>query len=475
MDELSSVFLKNFIMQKNSLTEGSILKSLTILAVPIVLANLFQTAYQLIDTFWVGRLGAEAIAAVSLSFPILFFLISLGMGMAVAGTILVSQYAGKREKNNVDYVAAQTMLMMLFIGIIFTLIGYFICPSIIRLMGVEDSVFAGAVSYLRISFLGLIFLFGFFAFQSLMRGVGDVRTPLYIVIGTVLLNLFLDPLFIFGWGPIPALGVGGAAMATVATQGLSTVIGFSILFSGKYNIHLKKVNLKPNFSLIQKIFRLGVPASMEQSSRALAVIVMSFLVATFGTTIIASYGIGARMLSLVIIPAIGLSMATSALVGQNMGAGKIDRAEKISKTSAWLGFSFLGTVGIFVFIFAEPLCRFFIPNDPEVVEIGAQYVRLMSLSYGFIGVQQALNGAFRGSGNTLVSMILAIVSLWVFRFPIAYILSTHTALSYQGIWWSFSIANVLAAIVTLIWFSRGTWKKKRITEKVKLVKEIVAE
>lgn len=460
---------------KNNLIEGSILKSLMVLAVPIVLANLFQTAYQLVDTFWVGRLGAGAIAAVSLSFPLIFLLISLGMGLAVAGTILVAQYKGKGERKNVDYVAAQTLLMMFFIAIILSLIGYFTSPHLIKLMGVEESVLADAVSYLRISFSGLIFLFGFFVFQSLLRGVGDVRTPLYVVIGTVVLNIFLDPLFIFGFGFIPALGVAGAALATVATQGLAALVGVFILFSGRYDIHLKKINLTPDFKLIQKIFRLGFPASIEQSSRALGIIIMTFLVATFGTTVIASYGLGARMLSFVIIPALGLSMATATLVGQNMGAGKIDRAAKIAKVSAWSGFGFLSILGIIIFFLAEQLCKFFIPGDPAVIVMSAEYVRIMALSFGFIGVQQTLSGAFRGSGNTFVAMILAIVSLWVLRFPLAYILSKHTTLSYNGIWWSFPVANVIATLIGLIWFSRGTWKKKRITEEIKLAKETIEE
>ena len=460
---------------KNNLIEGSTLKSLVVLAVPIIFANLFQTAYHLIDTFWVGRLGAGAIASVSLSLPFIFLIISLGIGMATAGTILVAQYKGKKEKKNVDYVAAQTLLMMFFISIVLTFIGYFSSSYLVELMGVEEAVFVDAVSYLRISFLGVIFLFGFFAFQSLMRGVGDVKTPLYIVIGTVVLNLFLDPLFIFGFGSIPALGVSGAAIATVITQCLAAVVGFFILFSGKYDIHLKKVNFAPDVNLIKKIFKLGFPVSVERSARALGMLAMMFLVAGFGTMVIAAYGIGMRIFSFIFIPALGLSMATSTLVGQNMGAGKIDRTEKISKISAGLGFAILSIMGIFVFLFAHQICGFFIPSDPALVEMSAQYIRIMALFFGFIGVQQTLNGVFSGSGNTLISMVLAIVSLWVLRFPLAYILSHHTSLSFSGIWWSFPIANVVAAIITLIWFLRGSWKKKRITEEFKLAGETTEE
>ncbi|MEJ2053940.1 MAG: MATE family efflux transporter, partial [Calditrichaceae bacterium] len=185
---------------KLDLTEGPILKSLISLTVPIILANLLQTAYQLTDTFWVGRLGTDAVAAVSISFPIIFLTISLGSGLTVAGTIFVAQFKGKKDQQAVDHITSQTLFMVVIISSILAVIGYILTPAIIRLMGTESKVYAGAVSYLKISFIGMVFTFTYMAFQSLMRGVGDVKTPMYIVLGTVLLNLALDPLFIFGYG-----------------------------------------------------------------------------------------------------------------------------------------------------------------------------------------------------------------------------------------------------------------------------------
>ena len=460
---------------KNNLTEGPILKTILALAFPIVFANIFQTAYQLIDTFWVGRLGSAAIAAVSLSFPVIFLLISFGGGLAIAGTILVAQYKGKGEEKNIDYVAAQTMLIMFFVSIFLTFIGYALSSYIIRLMGVEQEVFSGALSYLRISFIGVVFLFGFFVFQSLMRGVGDVKTPLYIVVSTVVLNLFLDPLFIFGFGPIPAMGVSGAAMATIITQGLAAITGLYLLFGGKYGIHLKKKNLILDIGLIKNLFKLGLPASIEQSTRALGILLITFLVTGFGTAVIAAYGIGTRILSFAIIPALGLSMANSTLVGQNMGASKIARAERVSRISAGASFVFLSLLGVLVFIFAEQICRVFSPNDPLVVEMSAQFVRIISLFFGFIGARQVFNGTFRGSGNTFTSMILAIIGLWVLRLPLIYVLSRYTSLSYTGIWIAFPISTVIGTIITFLWFLKGSWKKKRIIEKIKTMEETTKE
>ncbi len=461
--------------KKNNLTEGSIIKSLLSLSIPIIFASILQTAYQLTDTFWVGRLGTAAVAAVSISFPIIFLIVSLGGGLAIAGTILVAQYKGKENKKAVDHITSQTLVMVINISIVLAAFGYVFSPHLIKLMGAEPEVYISAVSYIKISFIGMIFMFTYMVFQSLMRGVGDVKTPVYIVLGTVLLNLVLDPVFIFGYGFIPGYGVAGAAMATIGTQGLAAIIGITLLIRGKHEIQLHLNDLKPDFPLIKKMFAIGLPASIEQSTRALGMTIMTFLVASFGTITLASYGIGVRILSFIIIPTLGLSMATSTLVGQNIGAGKTERAEKIVKLSLLVGFVALTIAGAITFIFAEHLVAFFIPGELETIESSAYFIRIMAFTFGFIGIQMSLNGAFRGSGNTMISMMLSIISLWVLRFPLAYILSSYTTLEEVGIWIAFPAANVIATIITYAWFKKGTWKEKKITDEIQLEKETTEE
>lgn len=454
-------------MNKSSLpdyTSGPIVKSLISLSIPIVFANILQTAYQLIDTFWVGRLGAEAVAAVSLSFPFLFFMISMAGGLAIAGSIMVSQYKGKGDLKQVNYISGQTFLMMIFVSAIVSVLGYVFAGPLMKLINAAPDVMPDATKYLQISFAGLIFMFGFFVYQSLMRGIGDVKTPVYLVLATVLLNLVLDPLFILGYGPIPAYGVTGAALATVGTQGLAAVIGIAMLFSGKYGIHLKWSDLKVDWPVMKKMFMLGFPASISQSTRALGMMLMTFLVASFGTVIVASYGIGGRILSFIIIPAIGLSMATSALVGQNVGAGKIERAAAITKLSSIISFVFLTAIGALIFIFAKPLTEFFVPGNAGVIESGTYFIKIMAFTFGLIGVQQTMNGAFQGSGNTNISMIISIVSLFVIQFPLAFILSKHTPLGANGIYWAFPFTNALTTLIALIWYMTGSWKKKKLIE-----------
>lgn len=459
-------------------TNGSIVGSLIKLAVPIVLANILQTAYQLIDTFWVGRLGAEAVAAVSLSFPFLFLLISMAGGMAIAGTIMVSQYKGKGALTQVDYISAQTLIMMFVAGVTSSIVGYLLSAPLMNLMGAAPNVLPDAIAYLKISFAGLIFMFGFFVYQSLMRGVGDVKIPLLIVLGTVILNLLLDPLFIFGWGPIPAYGVTGAAVATVGTQGVASIIGMILLFSGKQGIHLQWKNFKFDLPIVKKLFFLGMPASISQSARVFGMMIMTFLVASFGTVIVASYGIGGRILSFIIIPAIGLSMATATLVGQNIGAGKPDRAAEITKISSFISFGLLTLVGILVFIFAVPLTTIFIPNEPEVIKSGSLFVEIMALTFGFIGLQQTINGSFQGSGSTKISMVLSLISLFVLQFPLAYILSKHTDLGADGIYWAFPFTNIITTIITVIWYKTGSWRRTNVLEdslENRVVSEVLIE
>ncbi|MEJ2182715.1 MAG: MATE family efflux transporter [Nitrospirota bacterium] len=461
--------------ERNNLTEGSILKSLIALSVPIIFANILQTAYQLIDTFWVGRLGTVAVAAVSISFPIIFLIISLGTGLAIAGTILVAQYKGKQDRRAVDHITSQTLLMVVVISLVLATIGYVLSPLVVHLMGAEPGVFSSAVSYMKISFIGMIFVFAFMVFQSLMRGVGDVKTPVYIVSGTVVLNLVLDPLFIFGHGFVPAFGVSGAAVATICTQGLAALVGLMLLLRGEQGLQLHLKDLRPDGYLIRKMFRLGFPASIEQSTRALGMTVMTFLVASFGTLTIAAFGIGSRILSFVIIPALGLSMATSTLAGQNIGAGKVERAERIIKLSSLVGFAVLTCVGMLFFIFATHISGIFIPGEVETIRTSAFFIRIMALTFGFIGIQMALNGGFRGSGNTMISMTLSIVSVWVLRFPLAYVLSQFTSLSETGLWIAYPVSNVVVGLAAIVWFAKGTWKRKKVTEEVRLTDETTKE
>jgi putative MATE family efflux protein len=456
-------------------TSGPILGVLVRLAIPIVATNVFQSLYQLIDTFWVGRLGAQAVAAVSLSFPILFFMISAGGGLSIAGAVLVAQMFGARDQRAADHAAGQTLSVVGIVSAVLSLTGFLLSGPLVAFFAPEPTVESMAVAYLQVSFLGLVAVFVYFVFQALLRGVGDVKTPMIVVAGTVVLNFFLDPLLILGWGPVPAFGVVGAAWATIVSQGLAGLVGLVILFSGRYGIHLRPADMVPERVTVMKILRLGIPSSVEQSTRALGIAVMMLLVASFGTTVIASYGIGARILSFVIIPAMGLSMATSTVVGQNVGAKANDRAEAGARIGMWAGFWGLTAAGAILWLFAEPITAAFVPGEPEVIAIGTRFMHIMAPAFGFFGVQMVMSGALAGAGNTMAAMALSIVSFWVLRFPVAWVLSVPAELGPDGIFWSFPISNVLAATLAVGWFLRGSWIRRVVDEEAALVETVREE
>lgn len=448
--------------------EKSTVDALLKLAVPIIIGNVLQTMYQLTDTYWVGRLGNEATAAVSLSFPVMFLLISLGAGLPMAGTILVAQFKGKGDQRAVNHIVTQTFLMLFLISILISIVGYLITPAVMRASGASSEVLPLAISYLRITFIGIISVFTYFVFESLMRGVGEGNIPTYIVLSTVLLNLILDPLFIYGYGPIPGYGVTGAAIATIITQTIASATGLYIMFKGKYGIHMEKKIPSFDFPLIKKMFFLGLPSSIEQSAVASALIVMTFLVASFGTEILAANGIGGRVFSFIIIPAFGLSIATAALVGQNLGAGNKKHAGEIAETSAFLGFVSLTLIGIVMFFLAPQIARFFLPNVGLAQAESVNAIKWMSITFGFMGIQQVISGVFRGAGNTRTSMLISIGVLWLVYLPSAFVLSKFTAMNVQGLWASMPIANVVGSIIVIYLFKKDTWKDKELTQEFKM-------
>jgi putative MATE family efflux protein len=319
-------------------------------------------------------------------------------------------------------------------------------------------------------------VFAFFAYQALMRGRGIVYPPMFIVFITVVINFALDPLLIFGWGPFPRMGVAGSAMATLLTQVLAAAIGLTLMVRGRHGIHLKWRNLAPDFDLMRQIFRIGFPSSVEQSTQALGMTVMTMLVSGFGTIPVAAYGIGVRVMSCALVPAIGLSVATSTLVGQNIGANQLARAERTNIISCSLTFVSLTAAGLLAFFAAPAIARFFIPEGGAVIEQSSIFIRAIALTFGFIGLQQVLTGSLRGAGDTVAPMVLAMIALWVLRFPLAYILSSHTYLHVRGIWYAFPVTTVISAAMAAGWYRWGGWRNRRLLDEVAIQEQVrVAE
>lgn len=455
--------------------EKSILKSILAISIPIVLVNILQVMYNLTDTYWVGKLGSNAVASISIGFPILFLLISFANGLTVAGTVFVSQFKGKGDQKNINKFSAQTLIIVSLISIILSIIGYLLSNKMLTAIGADETILKDASSYLRISFLSLLPTFIFSIFQSTMRGVGEVKKATIIILLTVVLNFFLDPLFIMGGFGIPAMGVTGSAIATTIAQIISAVVSIYFLFFYKKNeIKLDIKDLKIDLTYLKQILKIGLPSSFEQIARSIGMVANTVIVASFGTLIIAAYGLGTRMFSFVIIPAIGFMVAVSTLVGQAMGVKDIKKIESIAKQGSILAFSVLTGIGVLFFVFAKNIAQIFIPNDFAVIEKAAEFIKLLSLSFGFIGINMTLSGVLVGTGNTSTSMKLTMTNTFL-GFFIALILSKFTPIGYVGIWLSYLINGVIMLIATYLIIIKGKWKNKEITKDIEIQENIEFE
>jgi len=445
---------------REAILNDSIPKTLFKLSWPIMVGNTMQVLYNLADTFWVGKLGADSVAAISVGFPLVFLLISIGGGMTIAGTTLVAQYTGSDNKKMADHVAGQIFTLVIFLSVIFGTTGFIFDRKILGWIGAPANIMTEAVAYLDIIFAGVAFMFIFFVFTALLRGVGDTKTPMKMIVFSTVFNIIIDPFLIFGWGFFPQLGVRGAAIATVLSRALAGLYGVYLLFEGKKGIKLKAKNLVPDLEVQKNIIKLGTPSAAEQSIIALGMTFMMGIVSEFGTLAVAAYGIGNRILSVVMMPMRGLSMATTTMVGQTMGADDADRAERIAWTAVGLTFSLMMALILVTQFFPAQIISVF-NDDPEVVAIGVDFLKIVGLSFGFLGVRIVIGGSFRGAGNTVAAMVLAVIALWGFRVPLARLLSEYFQLGTSGIWWGMFMSNLLSAIIGAIWFKKGSWKEEK--------------
>jgi len=444
---------------REHILKGPIVSTLFKLAWPVMIGNTMHVIYHLADTFWLGKLGASAVAALSIGFPLIFFMISIGSGITVAGTTLVAQYMGSGDRKMANKITGQIFTSVGILSVILAVVGVILNKSILQLMGAPAKILPDASAYLDIIFAGIPFMFIFFIFSALLRGYGDTKTPMKLMVFSTILNIILDPFLIFGIGFSPQLGVRGAAIATIFSRAVAGIIGIYILFSGRKGLHLSRKSLKPEYREIKKIFTLGLPSAGEHSIVALGMTVLMSIVSQFGTMVVAAYGIGSRILSVVMLPSRGLATATTTMVGQNLGADQSDRAEKTAWTSSGIIFLLLTSLATLFNLLPAAIISIFNSN-PEVIEVGKSFLRVVGFSFGFLGVRFILGGSFRGAGNTVIAMVMAIIALWGIRLPLAHFLGNYLEWGTRGIWWGMFFSNFITAIIAAIWFKRGSWKEK---------------
>ncbi|WP_018247532.1 MATE family efflux transporter [Orenia marismortui] len=443
--------------------EGPVLSSIFKLSLPIMVSQFMQTLYNLADTLWVGRIGANAVAAISISFPIMFLMVSIGIGLTIAGTSLIAQYKGAANHKKVEQVLGQ---LVSFIGsgsILIAFFGVLFSEQLLIWMGAEQVILDDATAYLRIIFAGMPFMFGFFIFSSVLRGIGDTLTPSIMMFFSVVLNIILDPILIFGISIFPEMGLEGAAVATIFSRALVTIYAFIILIKGRKGLKLSFRDMVPDFEIIILIVKIGIPSSVEQSMVSVGQLLMTSLVASFGTMTLAAYGIVNRIISLPRILAFGLSAAATTMVGQNIGAAKKERAEKVARVSLLTIFITLSLIGIIIFIFPEQIIGVF-NKQVDVLNFGSDYLRIVTMTFGFIGVMTVANGVFKGAGRTMQTMIISIVSFLLVRIPLAYLLSQYFRWKQLGLWWSVAISNISGALLALLLLKVIDWSKKVIDD-----------
>jgi putative MATE family efflux protein len=429
-------------------------------ATPMLLGNLFQQLYNVTDRIIVGQVISEkALAAVGASFPILFALISFSIGIASGGTIVISQYFGAKDYNNVRK-AINTLYFFFFIAsIILSATGIILSESIFRLTKLPEEVIPYAKVYFNTIALGIVVFFGFNGTSAILRGLGDSKTPLYFLIIASIFNILLDLLFVvvFKWG------VAGAAFATIISHLGAFITAIIYLNKTHKLININFLKLKFDRKIFYQSVKIGVPAGLQQTFVAIGMIALYRVVNEFGTGVTSAYTAAGTIGNLAILPSITLSQALAAFVGQNMGAFKPDRVK--NGLRATLLISSLISVGISVIIvaFRNILMHFFTDNE-EVIRVGTEYMIITATFYLLFSIMFTFNGVMRGAGDTLIPMFITLITLWLIRIPLAFLLSG--IIGTNGIWWSSPASWSAGMLFSILYYLTGKWKSKVVVKKV---------
>lgn len=464
--------------ETKNILKGDLKKVILKLSWPMMISNLLQATYNITDTFWVGRLGSYAIAAVTISFPLVFVMIAISMGIGVGGSILISHAAGKafktkkeKDKKQINLITSQTFVLLFLAAIAVSIIGFLLAPNIVSLLSSEQAVFESAVIYMRTIFIGFSFMVLYYVFEAALRALGNTKTPMKFVLISVLINVILDPILIFGLGPFPRMGVFGAALATVISRAIISLIALYHLIKGTYGIRFELGFLKPKIKIIKDILKLGIPTTFEMGSIAIGSFMITYIVGVLGTATLAAFGIVTRLFSFFMIPSLAISVAISTIVAQNFGAGNIKRAFNSLKESVKLGFKIIFFMSFFVFMFSRQIVSAF-TVDADVIYLGTLFLRIISpfiiLGFG----RHVFIGFFRGIKRTDISMVVSIINHFILRISGAYVLAFVLNLGAIGLWWSYPSMMFLSLIITYFIYLRV---KKNIIKKKLDVESIILE
>lgn len=440
------------------LTTGKEGKLIVQFAMPMVAGNVFQQLYNVVDSIIIGNyIGKEALAAVGASFPIIFLLIALVIGLGSGFTIIVSQYFGARKIDMVRRTVDTTYVILFFAAILITFVGIAFSGPIFRLTELPADVLPQARKYLNIYFMGTIFFFGFNGTAAILRGMGDSKTPLYFLIIATISNILLDLLFVvvFHWG------VEGAAVATIISQAGAFITAIFYLNKRHEIVNLSFRKYIFDRDILRSSIRIGLPSGLQQTFVAAGLIALYGIVNQFGTVTIAAYSVATRIDSFASLLAMNFSAALAAFVGQNLGANKPERI-KAGLKSTWLITSAISiSISLVVIFFGEYLMGFFTP-DQEVIAVGKEYLVIVSSFYIVFSSLFVVSAVMRGAGDTLIPMFITLFALWVVRVPASYLLAGKFGVT--GIWWAVPLGWGAGMILAWLYYLTGRWKTKGVVK-----------
>ena len=441
---------------ENDLSSGKVSKQIFMFSMPMLIGNVFQQAYNIIDSIIVGQfIGKEALAAVGASFPIIFLLVSLIIGVATGSTIMIAQFYGAKQIEKIKLTNSTLMIFLLVASLLITFFGVAWTEGIFRLIHLPEELMPDAVKYLQVYLLGLVFFFGYNGIAAVLRGLGDSKTPLYFLMIAMVLNVILDLLFVVVLG----YGVEGTAIATIISQAVAL---FSAIFYLKWKdniIQFRFSDLKFDKKLYVQSIRIGLPSGIQSTTVALGMTAVLGIVNGFGTDVVAAYSVAMRLDALAILPAMNFAAALSTFVGQNIGAGKMERVQKGFNST--LIMSSIISIGIsIVFYFFGHFLMSMFTDDPNVIAIGTEYLIIVSSFYVLFSAMFSSNAVMRGAGDTMIPMIITIISLWLIRVPASYFLSN--LFGEVGIWWALPLTWAIGLTLSYSYYKTGRWKKKTV-------------
>ncbi len=447
-------------MQKQ-ITEGSILKNLAFLSWPVVLAMVMHTGYNLVDIYWVGKLGPTSTAAVALAGIAFFIILAIGQTIGSGTVALVARSYGAGNTAQATHIVRQSLILSALVALVVCGLGFFYAPGLIRLLGGEGEVFTLGSQYLKIAFVGFFFQLLTFNINYAFRGTGDMITPMVIMLAATLLNIVLDPLLILGYGFFPRLEVAGAAYATVIAKSFSFVVALLFLLGGRSGLRLPdERGLRLEGPVVKTLLGIGLPVGISYGLMTASWMMIFRVVAHFGPHVLAALGIGMRVVQMAGLPIVGIGIATTTLIGQNLGAMKKDRAQKIAVRSMLLSLVLMIAATLFFFFKAEALIQLF-SDDPSVIEEGTLLLKTVSGYLVLTGLTLSMAGVFRGSGDTKPPMFGGLIRL-ALLLSLAPLLSRVPQLGVQGVWFSMVISFGMETLFLGSWFRKGRWRDKRI-------------